>query len=371
MKASWFTFLIPPQFPNYEQTQKAVLLHYMLLAGFIAGLLIGLFNLLNCWYNETVFLFLFAGICALGFHLNRTRHFKLVAFIYCASLYFLICLMLYNGVGLYDETLLVFPVFIIGITFLLGRRGIWTATFLSIIAVIGIHLLQVNGMFTSKYPASLLRVTIISLLLLASALVIWVVHDSWEKNIQRLRESYDLTLQGWARALEYKDGEVADHTRRVTELTIQLAQKLGLSPEEIQDMKRGAYLHDIGKMAIPDRILQKPGPLTDDEWEVMKQHPVLAREFISEIPFLEPAIQVAYWHHERWDGSGYPEGLRGDQIPLAARIFAVIDNWDALNSDRPYRKAWLREKVIVYLRDNAGTIFDPKVVKAFLNILNE
>jgi putative nucleotidyltransferase with HDIG domain len=185
----------------------------------------------------------------------------------------------------------------------------------------------------------------------------------------RLRESYDLTLQGWARALEYRDGETAGHTRRVTELSVALAKRLGLSDDEIRNLQRGAYLHDIGKMAIPDNILLKPGPLTEEEWKFMRQHPVRAREFISEIPYLQPAIQVAYSHHERWDGKGYPEGLGGDQIPLPARIFTVIDNWDALNSDRPYRKAWPREKVIAYLRDNAGSIFDPQVVQAFLGIL--
>jgi HD-GYP domain-containing protein (c-di-GMP phosphodiesterase class II) len=134
-------------------------------------------------------------------------------------------------------------------------------------------------------------------------------------------------------------------------------------------LQRGAYLHDIGKMSIPDQILHKPGPLNVEEWEIMKQHPVRSREFIAEIPFLQSAIPVAYSHHERWDGNGYPEGLRGEQIPLPARIFTVIDNWDALNSDRPYRKAWSRDEVINYLQEQAGSIFDPQVVKAFLESL--
>jgi HD-GYP domain-containing protein (c-di-GMP phosphodiesterase class II) len=157
----------------------------------------------------------------------------------------------------------------------------------------------------------------------------------------------------------------------VTERSAALARSLGLNDEEIRNLQRGACLHDIGKMAIPDHILLKPGPLTEDEWKFMRQHPVRAREFISEIPYLQPAIQVAYSHHERWDGRGYPEGLHAEQIPRPARIFTVIDNWDALNSDRPYRKAWPREKVIAYLEDNAGSIFDPQVVEAFLKILEK
>jgi putative nucleotidyltransferase with HDIG domain len=164
---------------------------------------------------------------------------------------------------------------------------------------------------------------------------------------------------------------MAGHTRRVTELSAALARSLGLNDEEIRNLQRGACLHDIGKMAIPDHILLKPGPLTEDEWKFMRQHPVRAREFISEIPYLQPAIQVAYSHHERWDGRGYPEGLHAEQIPRPARIFTVIDNWDALNSYRPYRKAWPREKVIAYLEDNAGSIFDPQVVEAFLKILEK
>jgi len=231
--------------------------------------------------------------------------------------------------------------------------------------------LQVYGIFESGFVSSLTRVFIISSLLIITALVIWVVHSSWNTNLLRLRESYDLTLQGWARALESRHRETPGHTRRVIELCESLAHKLSLNDEEIRTLQRGAYLHDIGKMAIPDQILHKPGPLDDEEWKVMKQHPVRSRDFIAEIPFLQPAIQVAYYHHEHWDGSGYPEGLHREQIPLPTRIFTVIDNWDALNSDRLYRKAWPREKVIAYLQNKAGSIFDPRVVEAFLEIIGQ
>ena len=371
MKTSWFIFLSPPQFSSYEQTQKAKLLHYMLLAAFLGSMIIGITNFINGWIVEATLLLIFASVCLVGFYLNGTRFSKYVGLILCISLFLVISLMLYNGLGLYDETVLAFPVFIVFATFMFGRRGLWIATILSIAAVVAVYFLQVYGVFENRYIASFTRVFIMSSLLMITFLVIWVVHSSWETHLLRLRESYDLTLQGWARALEYRDGETAGHTRRVTELSVALAQSLGLSAEEIRNLQRGAYLHDIGKMAIPDNILLKPGPLTEEEWKFMRQHPVRAREFISEIPYLQPAIQVAYSHHERWDGNGYPQGLRGEQIPLPARVFTVIDNWDALNSDRPYRKAWPREKVIAYIKENAGSIFDPEVVEAFLGIVKQ
>jgi HD-GYP domain-containing protein (c-di-GMP phosphodiesterase class II) len=190
-------------------------------------------------------------------------------------------------------------------------------------------------------------------------------------NLALLNESYDLTLQGWARALELRDGETAGHSQRVTKLSVAVGRSLGLGVDEIINIRRGSYLHDIGKMAIPDAILLKPGPLTNDEWDVMKQHPVRSREFVSEIPFLQGAIPITYSHHERWDGMGYPEGLQGEQIPFLARIFAVVDNWDALTSDRPYRKAWSNEKTIAFLRENAGKMFDPKVVDVFLSTISK
>jgi putative nucleotidyltransferase with HDIG domain len=369
--SSWFIYFFPPKFSGYEQTQKAKLLHYMLLVAIAGSMIIGIINFQKGWYPEATFLFSFAGISLIGFFLNHTQYSWYAGLILNISLYILICLMLYNGIGLYDETVLAFPFFVIFTTFLFGKRGLWIGTCLSIAAIIGIYFLQVYGLFENKYVASPTRAFILSSMFVLTGLTIWAVRDSWEMNLRGLRESYDLTLQGWARALEYRDGETAGHAQRVINLSAALARRLGLGKDEIRALQRGAYLHDIGKMAVPDQILHKPGPLDDEEWEVMRQHPVRSREFIAEIPFLQSAIQVAYYHHECWDGSGYPEGLRAEQIPLPARIFTVIDNWDALNSDRPYRKAWPREEVIEYLRQNAGSIFDPRVVDAFLEILEE
>jgi HD-GYP domain-containing protein (c-di-GMP phosphodiesterase class II) len=152
-------------------------------------------------------------------------------------------------------------------------------------------------------------------------------------------------------------------------MTLEIARTMDIQGTELEHIRRGALLHDIGKMGIPDYILHKPGELTPEEWAIMRKHPAYAQDLLSFVPFLKPALDIPFFHHERWDGSGYPNGLKGDSIPLAARIFAVVDVWDALLSNRPYRKAWPKEKVIQYLRQQSGSQFDPHVVDVFLRQL--
>ena len=183
-----------------------------------------------------------------------------------------------------------------------------------------------------------------------------------------LQIAYEATLQGWVRALDLRDKETEGHTQRVTALTQELAQKMGVDEQELIHIKRGALLHDIGKMGIPDGILLKPGGLTQKERELMQQHPSLAYEMLKPIDFLKPAIDIPYCHHEKWDGSGYPRHLRGEEIPFAARIFSVVDVWDALTSDRPYREPMDSAEVRQHIRERAGSHFDPQVVEAFLEI---
>ena len=154
----------------------------------------------------------------------------------------------------------------------------------------------------------------------------------------------------------------------MTDLALALARALGVSDEELPMIRRGALLHDIGKMGIPDRILLKSGPLDEEEWKIMRTHPALAEVWLSKIPFLHEAMEIPVHHHEWWDGSGYPRGLKGREIPLAARIFAVVDVWDALQSDRPYRLNWSREKVLEHIRSLSGKQFDPEVVDVFLKM---
>lgn len=195
--------------------------------------------------------------------------------------------------------------------------------------------------------------------------------ENLQHSNQELIQAYDTTLEGWARALELRDRETEGHTRRVTDLTLRLARYMDIKESEFVNMRRGVLLHDIGKMGVPDQILKKTGPLTEDEWGEMRQHPVYAYNLLLPIVYLRGALDIPYCHHEHWDGSGYPRGLKGEQIPLAARIFSIVDIWDALLSDRPYRKAWPREKVITYLKEISGQHLDPRIVEVFLQMIAE
>lgn len=186
---------------------------------------------------------------------------------------------------------------------------------------------------------------------------------------EELRLAYDATLQGWSSALELRERETAGHAHRVVKATLRLARALGVEEDQLVHIQRGALLHDIGKMGIPDHILLKPGPLDEEEWVIMRQHPVYAYDMLAPIPYLTPALDIPLYHHERWDGRGYPSGLSGEGIPLAARIFAVVDVWDALAHDRPYRPAWSAEETIEYIRKQSGTHFDPRVVNAFIELM--
>jgi putative nucleotidyltransferase with HDIG domain len=192
-----------------------------------------------------------------------------------------------------------------------------------------------------------------------------------QKSNMNLKLAYDTTLEGWSRALDLRDHETEGHTERVAEMTVRLAREAGMNEMDVVQIRRGALLHDIGKMAIPDTILHKPGPLTTEEWEIMRQHPGRACDLLRPIEYLSPALDIPWCHHEKWDGSGYPQGLAGEQIPLAARLFAVVDVWDALRSDRPYRQGWDDDRVREYLRAEAGRHFDPQVVDLFLRAIGE
>ena len=186
---------------------------------------------------------------------------------------------------------------------------------------------------------------------------------------RELQDAYEATLKGWVRALDLRDNETEHHSRRVTLLTVELARLMGMSDNELIHVRRSALLHDIGKIGVPDHILHKPGPLTEEEWVIMRKHPQFAHDMLAPIEYLRSALDIPYCHHERWDGTGYPRGLKGEQIPLIARIFAVIDVWDALSSDRPYRKAWPYEKIVAHMREQSGTHFDPKAVELFLQMM--
>ncbi len=197
-----------------------------------------------------------------------------------------------------------------------------------------------------------------------------MLFNSLEHANAELELAYDATIEGWAQALELRDHDTEGHTRRMLETTITLAQKMEIPDSEMPNIRRGVMLHDIGKMGVPDQILLKPGPLSEEEWMVMRQHPLFAYELLSKIEYLRSALDIPYCHHEKWDGSGYPRNLKGEQIPLPARIFSVIDVYDALSFDRPYRSAWPKEKVIAYIKEQSGKYFDPHIVEAFLEMVD-
>lgn len=192
------------------------------------------------------------------------------------------------------------------------------------------------------------------------------LYEDAQRSNRELLQAYDATIEGWTRAIDLRDKETEGHTQRVVELALRLCRKAGMSEGLLVHVRRGALLHDIGKLGIPDAILLKPGALTDEEWVIMRRHPLYAYEMLAPIEYLRPALDIPYCHHEKWDGTGYPRGLKGEQIPLAARIFAVVDVWDALTSDRPYRPAWSKEEALAYLKEQQGKHFDPQAVKLFL-----
>lgn len=193
--------------------------------------------------------------------------------------------------------------------------------------------------------------------------------DLQHSNLE-LTLAYDATIAGWSRAMDLHDKDAEGHTHRVTDLTLKLARVMNISESQLTHIRHGALLHDIGKMGVPDHILLKADELTDKEWETMRKHPEFAYEMLSSIRYLQPALDIPYCHHEKWDGTGYPRGLKGGEIPLAARIFAVADVWDSITSDRPYRKGWPKKEALEYIKAQSGKYFDPEVVQEFLYLIS-
>jgi putative two-component system response regulator len=187
----------------------------------------------------------------------------------------------------------------------------------------------------------------------------------------QLLAAYEATIEGWTLALDLRDKETEGHSRRVAEQTVILARAYGMSEDEIVHVRRGALLHDMGKIGVPDSILHKPGALTDEEWVLMRMHPQFAYKMFNAVEYLYPALDIPYCHHEKWDGSGYPRGLKNEEIPIAARLFAVVDVWDALTSDRPYRSAWTNDAALNYIREQSGQHFDPQAVDLFLKTFEQ
>jgi len=270
---------------------------------------------------------------------------------------------------------------------LIGARAGWITTALSVLVYGTFSLLAYSGTLeTWMMPladrtstalwitggATLMMLLVMVVVLLMRMNSLLVNRLKAERRLSaELERTYDETLEGWARALELRDIETAGHSHRVCEIAKRLAGEAGLEKCRLVDLHRGSLLHDIGKMGIPDRILLKPGKLTDEEFKQMQEHATYAYDLLSHIPYLLKALDIPYCHHEKWDGTGYPRRLKGEEIPLSARIFSVVDVYDALISDRPYRAAWPEGKALAYIKERAGSEFDPAIVEAFVRLTEE
>lgn len=364
-------YLSPPERGTFEQSQKARILHFTLLVTTFTALPIAFINI---ELGDLIFaniLFSASALSLVGVVFNHLGYQTLSAAILTVIVYLSTFSTIITGNGFEDPGVVAIPIFIIFTGFLIERHGVRIAAGLSLLSIAGIYSLSQMGAIQYERPPVLENAIIIGLLVIAISVVTQVIFNSWRNSLLRIREAYDKTLQGWAKLVAYRDREIGEHNQRVVRMCTALGREMGLSPEQIAHLQRGAMLHDIGKLAIPDDVLQKKGPLSSQDRTVMMDHPNIARDVLSDVEYLAPALSIPQYHHERWDGGGYPDGLQGEQIPLQVRIFTLVDHWDALNSKRPYREAWEREKVLAYIKENEGKIFDPAVTAAFFRLLDK
>ena len=361
----------------YDLDQRKRTLAFIIWIALSAAVIAGLFDIQFRTWASVSASFGLALLCVPLMILNRRGYYFVTASILSLIVLLAITINLYDGDGVRDPGIMAYPMFVMVGTLFFGKRSAPYFAGAAIISLLVIVILEVSG--SMHPPLGPVRYSILipmATLLLTAGGLIWVVVRNMESNLKRaetseveLRKNYDLTLEAWAKVMEYRDRETEGHSRRLVELGTRLARELGVQESEIVQLQRGALLHDIGKLAIPDEILFKPSPLTGDEFKIMQMHPVYAKQMLAGIPFLQPSVAVAYSHHERWDGQGYPEGLEGEEIPLAARLFAVVDTWDALSSERVYRAAWPADRIKAYIKENAGARFDPHIVEVFLGIV--
>lgn len=364
---------------GYKAAQRAQTLTIIIWVLLFASLALGLLNIQYQTWGSVIMLLGLSAFCIPLLWLIRRGKVGVAAFFLNLIILMTINVNMWEGDGIRDAGLLAYPIFImIGILFFGRQTALWF-TLASVASLVGLVHFEIQGYVHPTIGATRFDILIpIVILLIAAAAITYIVAGNIDRHLAQverseseLRRNYDLTLDAWARVLEYRDSETEGHSRRLVELTTQLARALKLDEEQIVHLRRGALLHDIGKLAVPDSILLKPGALNAEERSIMEQHPVIARQMLSKVSFLEQSIELIYSHHERWDGRGYPQGLQGTQIPLSARIFTIVDQWDALRSDRPYRNAWTVAQVTAYIRENAGIIYDPQLVEVFLPLVEE
>jgi putative nucleotidyltransferase with HDIG domain len=362
--------ILPPQYRNEALNARAKFLHIALWLTFLAAIY---FAAINSGATRVAFCTL-AVSSLIGIILNYLQKYILSASIPVVIGAIALFYNFYDGMSLFDPGIVALPLLIILSSFLFGSRFIYRVAFMIILGIASMVYLERAEIISPANTTSNQRFIIISILVIFTAVLQRGVIQNWEHALDisqqsehKIHDAYARTLEGWAKTLEFYDRETLGHTQRVTTLCNHLAQKMGiLEPEELEHIRWGTLLHDIGKLAIPPEILRKASDLSKEEWDLIKCHPTIAGEFLANIDYLQPALLIVRSHHENWDGTGYPEKLEGEQIPLHARIFSIVDNWDALTTDRPYRKAWSHQKTIDYMREQSGKKFDPRIVDVFI-----
>jgi HD domain len=310
------------------------------------------FNLADAGIAITVFLILL--------WMNQRGHVPLVGWIFC--LFVFVSIFIFYSPLHFTQALLIIALLVAVSSLIIQPWTSFLFAGLTILIYTWIYFQSGNG-----FAYDTLSIAALFILAIGT----YVVSHILNKSISDSVHAYDETIQGWANALELSGSETMGHSQRVLRLTMSLARKLGIRGPDLIHVRRGVLLHDVGKMGIPDSILHKPAALTEDEWVVVRKHPESARDYFSGISSLTSAMDIPFFHHEKWDGTGYPHGLQGEHIPLPARIFAVVDAWDSLTSDRPYREAWPKEKTLQYIQEQAGKQFDARIVDIFTRLVEK
>jgi len=353
---------------------------YLLIISTAASLAIDAVYVAIYGIDGTAISLMFLGlVCVFLLWIHHKGHYQIAGL----CLYLLVSgVLTYNitiGNAIYDEAMLAYPLIVVFTGLIFGKRSVVLVTGSTIVQFILVYILALDGIvqpFDGLVTLNLEEIVTTIIILIATGVMLWMVVNIIENTVQRivnteieLEKAYDLTLEAWAKALELRGREVAGHSRRVTELSVKLAERLGFDGEALKYVRQGALLHDIGKMSIPEVILLKPGPLTKDEWEIVSKHTIVAEKIFKDIPYLGEALKIVSCHHERVDGQGYPYKLQSENIPIEARMFSVVDNWDMLRSDRPYSRAWTDEEARAYLETEAGKKFDPRIVEELFALI--